>query len=206
MVSSYGNIKSLDRYIIRKDDKMYFVKGKLLVPQLNDDGYLQCKLCKHGKYKTIKVHRIVAMAFIENPNNFPEVNHKDCNRSNNHIENLEWTTHKDNVIHSTNLGHYKKPTGKDNWNYGGTKLKEYYKQNPDEKMKLSRPGSQNGRACPIRMIINNKETHFTYIGECVKYLLDNNIVCGLKYDSLHTRIVERLRTEKSYKGIKFIKD
>lgn len=205
MVSTFGNIKSLDRYVIKSNGVSQLKHGKLLEPQANHDGYLQCKLCKDGKCKTIRVHRIVASVFIPNPNNFPEVNHKDCNRNNNYVENLEWSTHKANVEYSTILGHYKKPIGKDNWNYGGTKLKNYYKNNPDEKIKLGRPGAQNGRACPMIMIMNDKTIEFKYIGECAKYLIENDIITDVKYDSLHTRIVERLRTGKTYKGLKFIK-
>lgn len=205
MVSTFGNIKSLDRYVIKGNGVRQLKHGKLLEPQANHDGYLQCKLCKDGKYKTIRVHRVVASVFIPNPNNLPEVNHKDCNRNNNHIENLEWSTHKENVAYSTNLGHYKKPIGKDNWNYGGTKLKKYYEDHPDEKIKLARPGAQNGRACPMIMIMNDKTIEFKYIGECARYLIENNIITDLKYDSLHTRIVERLRTGKPYRGLKFIK-
>ena len=205
MVSTFGNIKSLDRYVIKSNGVRQLKHGKLLESQFNQDGYLQCKLCKDGKHKTVRVHRIVASVFIPNPDNLPEVNHKDCNRSNNHIENLEWATHKENVVYSTNLGHYKKPIGKDNWNYGGTKLKKYYENHPDEKLKLARPGAQNGRACPLVMIMNNQTIEFEYIGECARYLIENGIITNLKYDSLHTRIVERLRTGKEYKDLKFIK-
>lgn len=205
MVSTFGNIKSLDRYVIKSNGVHQIKYGKLLEPHMNKDGYLQCKLCKDGKYKTIRVHRIVASVFIPNPNNLPEVNHKDCNRNNNHVDNLEWSTHKENVAYSTKLGHYKKPIGKDNWNYAGTKLKKYYEDHPDEKIKLARPGAQNGRARPMIMIMNGKTIKFKYIGECARYLIENNIITDLKYDSLHTRIVERLRTGKPYRGLKFIK-
>ena len=200
MASTFGNIKSLDRYVIKSNGVRQLKYGKLLEPHMNQDGYLQCKLCKDGKYKTIRVHRVVASVFIPNPNNLPEVNHKDCNRNNNHVENLEWSTHKENVAYSTNLGHYK-----DNWNYGGTKLKKYYEDHPDEKIKLARPGAQNGRACPMIMIMNDKTIEFKYIGECARYLIENDIITDLKYDSLHTRIVERLRTGKPYRGLKFIR-
>lgn len=198
-----GRIKSLSRYIQRCDGVIRYKKGKYINPIVNADGYLQCKLCKEGKYKTVKVHRIVAETFIENPNNYPEVNHKDCNRQNNCVDNLEWKSHIENVQYSADLGHYKKPHGKENWNYKGTTLKEYYAAHPEDKLKLSRPGSQNGRSRPIRMIMENAILDFDYVGECVKYLIDHDIINDVKYDSLHTRIIERLRTGKSYRGLTF---
>ena len=60
------------------------------------DGYLQVRLCKEGKVKYYKVHRLVAQAFIPNPENYPVINHKDENPSNNCINNLEWCTQKYN--------------------------------------------------------------------------------------------------------------
>lgn len=203
-MSNLGRIKSLDRYVKRCDGVVQFKKGKDIDPITNTDGYLQCKLCKDGKMKTVRVHRIVAETFIDNPNNLPEINHKDCNRQNNCVENLEWISHLDNVRHSTNLGHYKKPFGKDNWNYKGTKLKEYYALHPEEKAKLSRPGGQNGRSRPVRLIMNNQTIDFKYIGECSEYLINNNIVNNIKYDSLSARISERLKTGKPYQGLTFL--
>lgn len=152
----------------------------------------------------MKVHRIVADTFIENPNDLPEVNHKDLNRQNNHVDNLEWISHLDNIKHSSNLGRYKKPCGSDNWNYGNKTLKKYYEQYPLEKKKLSRPGEQNGRARKVRLLCGDDILDFMYVGECAKYLLDNNIISNIKYDSLHTRIIERLRTGKPYRGLTFL--
>ena len=203
IVSNLGNLKSLDRYITRNDGITYLKRGKIIQPVENKDGYLQCKLCRDGECHTTRVHRIVANAFIANPNNLPEINHKDCNRKNNHVDNLEWTTHLENVQYSTNLGHYKTKSGAENPNYGNTKLKKFFKENPEEKMRQSRPGSQNGRAKKICMIIDGKELYFDYVGACAQYLLDNNIVSNIKYSSLHARILERLRNKKPYHGLTF---
>lgn len=85
-VSNYGRIKSLPR------EKR--TKGQILKPYLNRYGYHVVSLRKEAKGKTycLKVHRIVAQAFIENPNNYPYINHKDENKTNNNAENLEWCT------------------------------------------------------------------------------------------------------------------
>lgn len=63
-------------------------------------GYERLILCKEGKKKTFYVHRLVASVFIPNPDNKPEVNHKDGDRGNNHVSNLEWVTKEENQKHS----------------------------------------------------------------------------------------------------------
>lgn len=82
-VSNLGRVKSLKKNIIRKQ-----VLGK--------DGYLRVTLKHNGKAKTLSVHRLVAKAFLKNVFNYPEVNHKDENKANNNISNLEWCTRKYN--------------------------------------------------------------------------------------------------------------
>ena len=64
------------------------------------NGYLSVNLYKEGIRKKILVHRLVAMTFIDNPNNLPQVNHKDCNKQNNYIQNLEWVSPKQNIEYS----------------------------------------------------------------------------------------------------------
>lgn len=83
-VSNYGNVKSLGNDKTRKD--------KILKPAKTWYGYLRVGLWKQGKRKTHFVHRLVASAFIENPNNFCELNHKDEDKTNNIVDNLEWCT------------------------------------------------------------------------------------------------------------------
>jgi hypothetical protein len=89
-VSNYGNVKSLK-----------FGKEKILKPRADGDGYLYVTFCKNGKMKHHKVHRLVASAFIENPDNLPQVNHKDENPSNNNADNLEWCTQEYNHNYGT---------------------------------------------------------------------------------------------------------
>ena len=68
--------------------------------------YLSVYLCHNGKIDRVGVHRLVAQAFIPNPDNKPEVNHIDGNPSNNRVDNLEWCSHRDNILHSIkHLGH-----------------------------------------------------------------------------------------------------
>lgn len=76
------------------------VSGKILKPGRNKCGYLYVNLCKDGKYKSIRVHRLVAEAFIPNLDNKPEVDHIDKNRSNNNVDNLRWVNHQENIDYS----------------------------------------------------------------------------------------------------------
>ena len=82
-------------------------KGHTLKASVDKDGYSYVKLYKDGKYSHKRINRLVAEAFIPNPENKPCVNHKDCDRSNDSVDNLEWCTAKENVQHSVKLGRYK---------------------------------------------------------------------------------------------------
>lgn len=104
-VSNLGRVKSLDRIVHHKANNYYkvdfdrLVKGKI-IRQCLSNGYMVLDLCKNGEIKNHIVHRLVAIAFIENPNKYPVVNHKDECRSNNRVENLEWCTQKYNNEYS----------------------------------------------------------------------------------------------------------
>jgi len=91
-ISNYGRIKSF-----RKSSKCFNGDGYILNCKPDNNGYCTCVLNNNKTRKTYKVHRLVAQTFIDNPNNFTDVNHKDENKSNNRIDNLEWLTHKENM-------------------------------------------------------------------------------------------------------------
>ena len=95
-VSNLGRVKSLR-------DKNNKKRELILKPKTMRNGYLKVDLCKNGKQKTFTVHRLVATVFISNPKNFPVVNHKDENKLNNNISNLEWCTVLYNNCYGTRL-------------------------------------------------------------------------------------------------------
>ena len=99
-VSSWGKVKSLRRKTLGIWGGGKMSNGKLLKQTISKFGYIRITLSKNGKPIQFSVHRIVAKAFIENPKELPCINHKDSNRTNNHIENLEWVTYKENSHHA----------------------------------------------------------------------------------------------------------
>lgn len=99
-VSTLGRVKSLPRNTTH---------GKILKSIVDKDGYLYVNLYNNGYRKKMKIHRLVAQAFIPNPQNKPEVNHIDENKQNNMVENLEWLTSKENSNYGTRNGRISKP-------------------------------------------------------------------------------------------------
>lgn len=96
-VSNLGRVKSLTR--ILNDGRIW--KERILKPGKNKGGYLHVALCKNGKIKYFQIYRLVAQAFIPNPDSLPCVNHKDETPLNNNVENLEWCTQEYNLNYGT---------------------------------------------------------------------------------------------------------
>lgn len=99
-ISNYGNIKS------------YHKKEKLLKLNTDKNGYVIVALSKNGKKHYFKLHRLVAQTFIDNPNNYPQINHKDENKRNNNVNNLEWCTSKYNNNYGTRINKVKRKLSK----------------------------------------------------------------------------------------------
>lgn len=97
-----------DYYLISKEGDVWSKRyNRFLKPAKTKDGYLQLVLCPgNGKQYSIKIHRLVAMTYIDNPENKKEVNHLDYNKVNNFFENLEWVNHEENLKYSFDAGRY----------------------------------------------------------------------------------------------------
>lgn len=104
-VSSFGAVRSVDRTTVsEKDGRTRVYPGKLLKQCTKNRRYATVSLSVNGALRSIKVARLVALAFVDNPNGKPEVNHKDGDRLNNRAENLEWATRKENMRHAVETG------------------------------------------------------------------------------------------------------
>ena len=99
-VSNLGRLKSLERTVKGNNGGVYVKKEKILTPTINSSGYYHTCLRKDGRSVAVYIHRIVAQAFLPNPDNLPLINHKDEDKTNNRVENLEWCSAK----YNTNYG------------------------------------------------------------------------------------------------------
>lgn len=103
-VSNLGRVRSLDR-IVPRGDKGLTIKGRILsMNKLNKSGYRTCILSRRDKKDYRRFNRLVAEAFIDNPDKKPFVNHIDGDKLNNHVDNLEWSTCSENTQHAYDTG------------------------------------------------------------------------------------------------------
>lgn len=115
-ISNLGRVRSLERTITYSPSKTYpngrtmVLKQRILKPCTDQKGYEFVQLFINNRFRSKKVHRLVAEAFIPNPNNLPQVNHKDEVKNNNKVTNLEWCSASYNVNYG--VGKYKKTLGK----------------------------------------------------------------------------------------------
>lgn len=133
-VSNLGNVKSLKKWCGNKYISKWKNEEKNIRQATHYHGYKYVYLSKNKERKKKYVHRLVAETFIPNPNNLKEINHIDGNKQNNSINNLEWCTRKENVIHSYKNKLLIAKRGKDNKNskavtqydIKGNIIKEWY--------------------------------------------------------------------------------
>lgn len=137
-VSNTGQVRSLDRY----DERNCFREGRILKLYTRKGGYLFVQLHLNGKGKNYLVHRLVAIAFIPNPDNLPEVNHLDEDKTNNRVENLEFCDRKYNINYGTRTdkvrntaiknGYWLNLNDEERKIYHNEYQKKFYKENKDK--------------------------------------------------------------------------
>jgi len=102
-VSTLGRVRTLDRLVSRKNGT-YSKKGRVLKQYEAAGGYLRVSIKVDGKWTYKYIHQLVAKVFIQNPDNLPEINHKDCDRTNNNVDNLEWCSRSYNMQYREKFG------------------------------------------------------------------------------------------------------
>ncbi len=140
-VSNTGEVRSLDRVIYRSDGKMQKLKGVHLKKGKWTGGYFKVCITANGVRKDYSIHRLVALAWIDNPYGLPQVNHKDGNKLNNNVNNLEWCTQAQNNLHAYQTGikkHHRCWNGKTGYSHNKSKEVIEYDLNGVE---LNRYGS-----------------------------------------------------------------
>lgn len=194
LISNQGRVKRLSYVNTNNNRRM---KEKILAGSLHSDGYIYISiLLGNSKYRQISKHRLVAQTFLDNPNNFPEINHKDGNKLNNSVENLEWVTSSDNQIHAVqnNL------QPKNIYTYKGKLTKEQrdeiifrYSTTDISKRKLAK--EYNVSHTTICSIINNKYNYGEgYKNEFETFLNQLNELNELREEWLITKDKEVWKT------------
>jgi hypothetical protein len=108
-ISNFGNVKSIMRIGKHNKGRKWQIRKERTLKNRNDGrGYYSVILYKGNTKISYRIHRLVAKAFIPNINNRPEINHKDGNKQNNNVDNLEWCTRKENTSHARQNGLYPK--------------------------------------------------------------------------------------------------
>lgn len=188
------NIKS--DYLISNKGNIYSLKNNMqLKPQISNCGYYRVELYyyKNDKYKSKKlsVHRLVALAFIENPNNKSQVNHIDGDKSNNCVENLEWNTPSENDYHAYANG--LKP-----YKYGeASHLQKYSEKQVEKACQLMESGKYNigeisiKTKIPLGMLYMIRRRH-SWLNISYKYEIENCLNYSDKYTDLQIEHVFQL--------------
>lgn len=148
----------IQEYSVTEDGRVYSHKSnKYLSQRIGPVGYMMVNLSIEGKCKTFTVHRLVAKAFLPNPNNLEAVNHIDGNKVNNNVDNLEWVTNSQNAQHAFRTGLISPARGKDTLNgrYTNDEIKEIRRLYNEEHVSQYKLATMYGTTrAAIQQIVN----------------------------------------------------
>lgn len=144
----WKEIEGFDNYQISNLGRVKNIKfDRLVKPLLDNRGYIMVNLYKNGKMKRLSLHRLIAIAFIPNPENKPCIDHINTDRSDNRIENLRWCTQKENHNNPLSLMNHSKAAK-------GRTVSEEQKKNQSEKMKGRYKGNKWGSKKIIQLTLD----------------------------------------------------
>ena len=200
-VSNLGRVSSLDRETIDTIGRKHYIKCRILKQGKDNHGYLVVALTKNGKSKTVRVHRLVAEAFMPNPENKPCIDHINTIRDDNRIENLRWATPKENMNNELTKDKFE---GENNPFYGKHRTEETKKKISEAK-KGKKVGLDNPKSIKLICIyLDGTQTDIMTRKELAEYLgiskmtVDKILKSGQPYNPRRGNV-------KHLKGIRIIK-
>lgn len=203
-VSNIGKVRSLDRVVERSDGVRQRRRARIFPERCNPDGYVIVKLSKDGQSRSVPVHRLVYEAFVDKIPSGMEINHKDFNRKNNSVDNLEAVTHVENIQKTVDAGRnftaMVDVSGKNNPNYGNRKLSKRYAEDKALSLeKQSRPGARNGRARGIEISGNGEVVSFGCLREGAKHIVERDFKLS-HVDYVANKLSVAATSGRPYKG------
>ena len=143
-----GSIRSVTKSVKQRSGRTQTKKGKILKPATDRFGYLNCALSKFNKLSSFRVHRLVALAHIPNPNGHQEINHINAIKSDNRVKNLEWCTRKHNINHAVRNGLM-------TYHYGDSHFRTKFKVKDHSKIIRMKRGGKNAPEIAVLLGCNN---------------------------------------------------
>lgn len=193
----------IKNYFIDEQGNVY-VNDKKLKPQVDKNGYLWVNLNYDGKQHNHKIHRLVAQAFIPNPDNLQQINHKDEDKTNNRVENLEWCTNDYNIHYGTAIKRATQKRKENGFYWMEDAMKKRKQNNPNNEMwyKIAQIKKANGTDKQEKLMI--PVIQLTLDGEFVKEyqsVTDAANAVGCERSNIRACCKGKQKTAKNYKWI-----